>query len=37
MNTMLSWLARCEWIPQHFLGTSVMAVLENQSREKEGQ
>ena len=31
MNTMLSWLARCEWIPQNFLGTSVMAVLENQS------
>jgi SAM-dependent methyltransferase len=31
MNTLLSSLARCEPLPQTFLGTSVMAVLENQS------
>jgi hypothetical protein len=29
MNTLLSFLARCEPLPQRFLGTSVMAVLEN--------
>jgi SAM-dependent methyltransferase len=31
MNTLLSFLARCEPLPQRFLGTSVMAVLENRS------
>jgi SAM-dependent methyltransferase len=31
MNTLLSFLARCEPLPQRLLGTSVMAVLENQS------
>ena len=30
MNQLLSLVARCEPIPQRFLGTSVMAVLENQ-------
>ena len=30
MNTLLGLLARAEPMPQHFLGTSVMAVLENQ-------
>lgn len=30
MNTLLSLLARWEPLPQRFLGTSVMAVLENQ-------
>jgi len=29
VNGILSWLARCEPLPQRFLGTSVMAVLEN--------
>jgi len=29
MNTLLSWVARCEALPQQLLGTSVMAVLEN--------
>ena len=31
INGILSWLARCEPLPQKFLGTSVMAVLENQA------
>jgi hypothetical protein len=31
MNALLSLLARCEPLPQRFLGTSVMAVLENQA------
>ncbi len=31
MNTLLSFLARWELIPQGFLGTSVMAVLEKQA------
>jgi len=31
INGILSWLARCEPLPQRFLGTSVMAVLENQA------
>jgi SAM-dependent methyltransferase len=29
INGILSWLARCEPLPQKLLGTSVMAVLEN--------
>jgi hypothetical protein len=29
VNAMLSLLARCEPIPHRFVGTSVMAVLEN--------
>lgn len=29
MNTMLSYLAKCEPLPQKLLGTSVMAVFEN--------
>jgi SAM-dependent methyltransferase len=31
MNRLLSWVARCEPIPQKFVGTSVMAVFENQA------
>jgi 2-polyprenyl-3-methyl-5-hydroxy-6-metoxy-1,4-benzoquinol methylase len=31
MNSLLSLLARCEPLPQRFLGTSVMAVLENRT------
>jgi len=31
MNNLLSLFARCEVIPQRLLGTSLMAVLENQS------
>jgi hypothetical protein len=31
MNGLLSLLARCEPLPQRFLGTSVMAVLENRT------
>lgn len=31
MNSLLSFLARCEPLPQRFLGTSVMAVLEKQA------
>jgi SAM-dependent methyltransferase len=31
LNRLLSLVARCEPIPQQFLGTSVMAVLENQT------
>lgn len=31
MNRFLSLVARCELVPQRFVGTSVMAVLENQS------
>jgi len=31
MNTILSWLAQAEPLPQKFLGTSVMAVLENET------
>ena len=31
MNRLLSLVARCEPLPQRFLGTSVMAVLENQT------
>lgn len=31
VNALLSLLARCEPLPQSFLGTSVMAVLENQA------
>jgi hypothetical protein len=31
MNALLSFLARWEPIPQRFLGTSVMAVLEKQA------
>lgn len=31
VNALLSLLARCEPIPQSFLGTSVMAVLENRA------
>lgn len=34
VNGMLSWLARCEPLPQKFLGTSVMAVFENQVQGK---
>jgi SAM-dependent methyltransferase len=30
INRLLSWLAQAEPLPQKFLGTSVMAVLENQ-------
>ncbi len=32
LNGILSWLARLEPLPQRFLGTSVMAVLENNPR-----
>ncbi len=35
VNAILSLLARCEWIPQRFLGTSVMAVLENKPSENQ--
>jgi hypothetical protein len=31
VNALLSSLARCEWVPQRILGTSVMAVLEKQA------
>lgn len=31
INCLLSWLARCEMIPQRLLGTSVMSVLENRT------
>jgi hypothetical protein len=31
INNILSSLARCEPLPQKFVGTSVMAVLENHS------
>jgi SAM-dependent methyltransferase len=33
MNRVLSWLARCEALPHRLIGTSVMAVLENQREE----
>jgi SAM-dependent methyltransferase len=29
LNTVLSWLARAEPVPQRFLGTSILAVFEN--------
>lgn len=35
MNQILSLLARCEPLPQRLLGTSVMAVLENQVQENQ--
>jgi SAM-dependent methyltransferase len=31
MNRLLSFIARCELVPQKFMGTSVMAVLRNQT------
>lgn len=31
MNRLLSFVARCELVPQKFMGTSVMAVLRNQA------
>jgi SAM-dependent methyltransferase len=31
MNRLLSFVAKCEPVPQRFLGTSVMAVLQNKS------
>ena len=34
VNVMLSWLARCEALRQKFLGTSVMALFENQVQGK---
>lgn len=35
MNRLLSFAARCEPLPQRILGTSIMAVLENQNQETE--
>jgi SAM-dependent methyltransferase len=35
MNRLLSFAARCEPLPQKVLGTSIMAVLENQNQETE--
>ncbi len=34
MNGILSWLARCEPLPHRLLGTSVMAVFENQRQDR---
>jgi SAM-dependent methyltransferase len=36
VNTLMGALARCEWIPQHLLGTSLLAVFQEQTRRDVG-